>query len=648
MSSNASLQAAQPDPSSATLVGCLLDVSGSMKNVIETGKGDRRAVERLSAVLRAALKLARSEQRQNPSALMFVGVFGVNDDRTPVVDLLGIVHALLQASASLAEAVSGEAFRLASAALNQLGGILGTSFARNSVTGSSRAVELARKIVRERLPDFKDLVPRPIMDVVSLLKRLEECPSFNSSISTDVVSGNADILLDELRLHLYGGTPMVEAMQKSLEAFNKHNDIKQRALVIISDGVSTDGDPLPLARKLKDSDVDIATIFLTDDNKIPRRQLYDKPPRRWFKSGQRTLFKIASTVAAAKHPIPVLSSMGWTVPLSGECALYATVCSTDTLEEFCSLLLTAQFGSTDALLDLVGHVKLDSFIDDEHVRTRDNPSDQGQSGTCYAHASAAVLHMALVRIVGREGGCPTIPEIRNRILKEFPPGPYGRSVGEVMERAVTWYRPLQVRQVDEEGARQALIRRRPVLTTFRLSKSGWKAFGKYFTNPTTRDTVLSASDMMLHRSFSDDGGHAVVLVKCGSRSLTFLNSWGHEWGDKGSFSIEKPAVLEVNNASKWNRVCFFDIFWYEKDLTPLERMAYDAKIIEEVKNRAAKHPSLLELEVQCPHCKSMAPIADYTGNIRQASCPHCQQSFTPEAGYLVQALYARAGLSGTV
>ena len=53
-----------PDHPPGIVVGCLLDVSGSMCDALETGHSDKRAIERLRAVLRAALKLAQAEQRR--------------------------------------------------------------------------------------------------------------------------------------------------------------------------------------------------------------------------------------------------------------------------------------------------------------------------------------------------------------------------------------------------------------------------------------------------------------------------------------------------------------------------------------------------------------------------------------------------------
>ncbi len=47
-----------------------------MREALGAGSSDQQAIERLDAVLRVALKLAQAEQRHDPDALVFVGVFG--------------------------------------------------------------------------------------------------------------------------------------------------------------------------------------------------------------------------------------------------------------------------------------------------------------------------------------------------------------------------------------------------------------------------------------------------------------------------------------------------------------------------------------------------------------------------------------------
>lgn len=694
------------------LVGCLLDVSGSMRNALETGYADEQAIERLQAVLRAALKLARAERHHNPDSLMFIGAFGMNSEQTPVVDLCGFVDELLKVITGSGDGQSGhdrlvalaneknvphvtkyiktnltatealivhshlqrvpkdiqefvaaipppERLEKVETVITRIGAITScmngllnvligapvnySSMARNLVVDNSGAMKFARRILEAYLQNFKVLEQRPVSGVIALLERLEDDPS---STTNDKVDRRT--LLEQIKPHIYGRTFMQDALRKSLKVFCDRPDITQRALLLVSDGLSTDGDPWPMAEELKQENVTIATIFLTDNKTRSDRRLYDKPDGHSFDGGQLKLFRMASKVSVLKHPVSVLAAIGWSVPSSGDCALYATVCSSRVLEEFCSMLLSARFGSGDALLDIIGKTQLDAYIDDEHVRSCNNPSDQGHTRTCYAHATAAILHMALIRIYEREGGCPSIAEIRSKILNHFPPKPDGESVWEVLKKTMDWYRPLRCRMVDEDGARQAVLHRRPVLATFGMADSGWTAFATHFETTETCTSILTKVHMASHQlSGADVGsGHAVVLTQCDPRSLTFLNSWGHQWGNNGSFSIENASVLDPINADKWDGMRFIDVYWYEQDLTAGEQKAYQRKVDETVSARAAQYPSFFELEVCCPCCHSNAPIAKFTGGVRHAVCPSCRQTFKPEPGYLMKALYIQGGLRG--
>ncbi|KAF7557158.1 hypothetical protein G7Z17_g974 [Cylindrodendrum hubeiense] len=692
------------DKSTPAVIGCLLDVSGSMRKALKVGRPGENAIERLRAVLNAALQLARAEHERNPQALMFVGVFGLNQKARcpPGVDLCRLIDALLKIRESdrtghellielanennldhittyiqtnsqttmlasyintcnVAQKVLTNSLtpsrvqsRLAVGGLR--GGVDGASIGHrygNKVVDSivdnnadnSEALRLARKIWDDWWQPFVKLEACPVAKVVDLLQRLQKYPKTSDNKGSK--EEGTDFLVDMLCRYMYGRTPMRDALNQSLAAFRKHSIDQQRILVLISDGKSTDGDPKEMNDDLQQEKVTIATVYLTDDQGVARRRLYDEAPEapeEWNK-GQHTLFGIATKVAVPTHPIPVLASVGWRVPSSGECALFIMVRSAAVLDEFCSLLLSARFGSADALLDIMRRVQLDEYINDGYMKTQNNPSDQGQSETCYAHAIAAVVHMALHRIIGREKGHPSIKVIRTRILKKFPPGPDGQCTEKVLEKAMEWYPPLQFQPVYEDGARQAVLCRRPVLATFHLSESGWDAFSEHFENPDTKSSVLMNDHMRPHRSLPTNGGHAVVLTSCDPHSLTFLNSWGKRWGNRGSFSVENHEVLELDDPPlKRFDVRFYDIFWIAEDLTTAEQHKYMAEVDKALQARVVQYPSIFELETLCPLCGRSARIADFTGSIRQAVCPHCKQAFEPQPGHLVQALYARRGL----
>ncbi|RKK94463.1 hypothetical protein BFJ68_g15189 [Fusarium oxysporum] len=85
--------------------------------------------------------------------------------------------------------------------------------------------------------------------------------------------------------------------------------------------------------------------------------------------------------------------------------------------------------------------------------------------------------------------------------------------------------------------------------------------------------------MHLHRRGKDGGGHAVVLTRCDPKSLTFINSWGSDWDNNGSFSVENARVLELDLDNGLNIPArFYDIYQLENDMTPGERAAYYHKV----------------------------------------------------------------------
>lgn len=79
-------------------------------------------------------------------------------------------------------------------------------------------------------------------------------------------------------------------------------------------------------------------------------------------------------------------------------------------------------------------------------------------------------------------------------------------------------------------------------------------------------------------------GHAVVLIDAGPDYLEFLNSWGAGFGNGGRFRVRDASVLR--------NLRFYDTFWFESDLKPSEKAAWEVKSREVLERVARDYPAL--------------------------------------------------------
>ncbi|CAJ0552353.1 Ff.00g063320.m01.CDS01 [Fusarium sp. VM40] len=147
------------DSNSQVVVGCLLDVSGSMRKTLEPDCSSELASERLGDVLRAALKLAQAEKRQNPDALMFVNVFRLRTSEEapnpPAVDLCRIAESLL---GDVGNHDSGHDLLIACVNQNNVGHI--SRYIRSKL--SRREARIINAYLRrhpEEVEEFVDAIP---------------------------------------------------------------------------------------------------------------------------------------------------------------------------------------------------------------------------------------------------------------------------------------------------------------------------------------------------------------------------------------------------------------------------------------------------------------------------------------------------------
>ena len=350
----------------------------------------------------------------------------------------------------------------------------------------SEAYLFAQKIIDDTLLRIQHPKPRPVQEVSKMFNRL--LPSRSSSPDSKLSSLHDEIekLTESFKPYIFGGTPMCKSLDKAKAVFIKTNRNNKKVLFLLSDGQATDGDPRPIAARLRQLGVTIVTCFLTSDHIENPKSLLD-PTSTFQDKGKQALMEMSSTMPNTNTPVSYLVDAGWELPPSGESCLFIHANSLDVVNEFCKIVVSQLTNDCDALVNILDKISLATYINQKN--TDFEPKLQ-EGKTCYANAIAAVLHLAMNRIVGREGGIPDFYEIRELVIQKH--GDKGANTEKVLGEICPEYR-LHYRKVDETGARKAINERRPVVARFSWYKEEVDRFNTFYKN--TPEDILNKSDI---------------------------------------------------------------------------------------------------------------------------------------------------------
>ena len=345
----------------------------------------------------------------------------------------------------------------------------------------SEAYKLARKII-----DCPKA--RPVQQVSKMIDDLLRSEGSSSMSCSSSLHDRIREIIEPIKPHIYGGTPMCAALNNAKDALME-TSTNQKVLFILSDGESGDGDPRPIAEVLRKFDVTIVTCFLTSDPIIEPRRLFDEPDPSWSTRGGRlVLFEMSSCMENTHTPISYLVDANWELPPSGVSRLFIQANRLDVVNEFCKIVVSQMEKDCDALTHILEKVPLAKYINQKIAKIV--PPKQ-EFETCYANAIATVFHLAIHRIVGREGGYPTFEEIRQCLVDAH--GTEGADSEKVLEKVCPLYH-LHFEEIDETHARQAINERRPVVVTFYLYKKQWDNFRSFYDY--TPKGILTKNDVV--------------------------------------------------------------------------------------------------------------------------------------------------------
>ena len=468
------------------------------------------------------------------------------------------------------------------------------------------AVEKGKHLVKEtRLAKMVHVSKAAIMSVQSASDILH-----TSTGDQELTEEQVDELLEAVEPYIYGGTPLIQAMNYSVDLFSTSEFANHKKLLfILSDGQPADGNDPPLQR-LKALEVTIVSCFITQKGLSDPRHLYSILDEGWERPA-KFMFKISSIIKTQEIPRTLFVKKKWEIDIdNNETRLFFQVNHPDVIKDVCDMAKNGVL-SKDALSDVLSSVDLDVYINKANDGFK---AKRQHGGTCYANASAAVMHLAMKHIIQRDGGYPDFFELRDKLIAEY--GTNGAVIKDVLHKICPEYR-LHCETVDAKGAMKAISAKRPVVATFYLTGAQWDQFGKFFKN--NKKGILTESYLnSTHHSTSEAGGHAVVLTSYDAESLHLMNSWGDKWADDGFFRVQNADVLGLE---------FFDVCWYENDLSKQEKKAYKKHGAEVASKLMKSLKGLQEVKCKCPLCAVESKVVDYSGHLLEAKCPACKETF---------------------
>ena len=497
------------------------------------------------------------------------------------------------------------------------------------LTGAEHACASVWSSIREATEeDIQGALTKAQPLLVSFKPRI-----FNVKEASDVLHGYIDEgelskersreLLEKVEPYIYGATPLYQAIRTATKCFEKHASTFQshkKLLFVLSDGDPTDGGEndsaaiKKVATRLENAGVTVVGCFVTQSKTIQPRQMFSKMNTNWD-SGSKFLFSLSSTITTQSIPRTMFVKRDWSIDFeNNETRLFLQVNHPDHLRDACDLARNVVC-SQEALSDLLADVDLDVYINQS---VRDYEAQEKQEGhTCYAHASATVLHLTMKQIHGPENDVPTFVELKDEMIGKF--GKEAFSITKALDEMCKNYH-LRYKRVDVKGAMEAVASSRPVIATFKLTRKEWDRFKKFFITNGKGILTKKEIDITARPSNPKRFGHAVVLTSFNSEYLRLLDSRGSDWADNGFIKVQNADVLGFQ---------FYDVYWEIEDLNEKEKTSFKELGSKRAKWLMETLPSLQrdDYTVKCPICRVDSPVKDFTGNLLQAKCPKCKKAF---------------------
>jgi hypothetical protein len=323
------------------LVGIAIDVSGSMRESMNNNSGGslsrlesfRRSLNSLAADAR---RLATEAKQMGAQSIvrLFVYGFGLRNDR--VCDLLSLIRVagdvITQEEIESLKRQYADEIRASYSGYSAIGDLLRRGGFGGVVEVAEReAVRRAEHQVRMRV---ETEVARRLQHRLDSLGDTTVTPEELIELWSD--SGER---IEGAEAFIYGRTPMREALELVAARFTRElgEHPTEAILFLLSDGAPTDGNPLPVAHRLKAMGVRIVSCLITNQDVADPKRLFSRPENHWNEES-RLMFDMASRLPVPSAFADYLDQEGWTI--APRSRLFVQANHSQVLEEFTRVVLS--------------------------------------------------------------------------------------------------------------------------------------------------------------------------------------------------------------------------------------------------------------------------------------------------------------------
>jgi hypothetical protein len=221
--------------------------------------------------------------------------------------------------------------------------------ARRSASSYSGLASLARQLGYGSLVDAAvDVVTSQVKSQIAAevgLLILNEAQRIGDSTATAHElaqlwkTSRVDASVEDVEPLIYGNTPMRAAAEEIAARFKRvlEADSERRALLVISDGEPTDGDPTAAFAEIRNAGVDVVSCFVTDADVVDPRILWREPQPGWTE-GARLMWEIASAIDETGPFAKFLLDQGWQIDPGAK--LFVQANHSTVIEEFLSVAVS--------------------------------------------------------------------------------------------------------------------------------------------------------------------------------------------------------------------------------------------------------------------------------------------------------------------